>query len=202
MSNYNSNLQTNNTELSSNNIDLQNLIDMANALPEATGSAEPILQDKTVTPATTQQTITADSGYDGLRTVTVNGDANLIPDNIVSGKTIFGVAGTYEGSGSSDGSVETCTLSITSSHLYSFIYNEIENGNIVMKYNETNSISNITVPCSSSLVVYDYQLMYGVSSPVTMENITIVHDGSTYHEPASAFQISSVPNSVCILSLS
>ena len=52
------------------------------------------LQNKTVTPTATSQVIVADSEYDGLSSVTVNGDINLVPDNIVSGKTIFGITGT------------------------------------------------------------------------------------------------------------
>jgi len=92
----------------------------------------PNLQSKTTTPTTSSQTITADSGYDGLSQVTVNaisptkaaqtytptttnqtiasgrwltgtqtikGDANLVADNIKSGVSIFGVTGSYEGSG-------------------------------------------------------------------------------------------------------
>lgn len=157
-----------------------------NNLPDA-GSSEPTLQNKTVTPTTSKQTITADNGYDGLGTVTVNamttatqatpsisvnssglitasstqtagyvaagtksatkqlttqaaqtitptttnktiasgryltgtqtikGDANLIAGNIKSGVSIFGVAGSYEGSGgSSGGSIETITVTFNS----------------------------------------------------------------------------------------
>lgn len=117
--------------------------DTANSLPNANGSSsDPILQNKTVTPTTNTQIVNADSGYDGLDTVTVNaipsnyiipeatkdaetytpntvdqtiasgtyltgvqtikGDANLVPANIVSGKTIFGVAGTATAGGSGD----------------------------------------------------------------------------------------------------
>ena len=59
-----------------------------------------------VTPSTSAQTILPgnDSGgtpYDGLSQVVVAGDSNLVAGNIKDGVTIFGVPGTYEGSGSS-----------------------------------------------------------------------------------------------------
>ena len=63
---------------------------------------EPTLQNKTVTPSTSQQTITADEGKDGLGTVTVNAvtaaiDENIVAGNIKDGVTILGVIGTYDG---------------------------------------------------------------------------------------------------------
>lgn len=268
MSNYKTTLQSNNTALISNNLDLQSLIDQANALPDAgvelpelanegsasdllsgkqlidgegkvvTGSfsidselsaqdnlisqiqsavnglpdiddIEPTLQDKTVTPTTSKQTVKADNGYDGLDTVTVNamstatqatpsinvnssglitasatqaagyvsagtksatkqlttqaaqtitpsttdktiasgryltgiqtikGDANLVAGNIKSGVSIFGVNGSYTGSGGGSGdgdhSMEDGLISSTITHyennrvttigIYAFQYN-------------------------------------------------------------------------------
>ena len=125
----------------------------------SSGGSNPKLQTKTATPSESTQTISPDSGYDGLSSVTVNavsktyigsgvtkkaaatytpktsdqsiaasqylsgaqtikGDVNLVAGNIKSGVSIFGVTGTYAGSGSSGGSgnnnVEAYAITSTS----------------------------------------------------------------------------------------
>lgn len=52
-------------------------------------------QSKTVTPGRNAFTVTADSDYNALASVKVNGDSNLVPGKIADGVTIFGVRGTY-----------------------------------------------------------------------------------------------------------
>lgn len=70
-----------------------------------TGSMEPDKPDqtKTCTPTTSQQVISADTGYE-LTSVTVNGvtasiDANIVAGNIKNGVSILGVNGTYGSDG-------------------------------------------------------------------------------------------------------
>ena len=64
---------------------------------KAPETPSPVLQEKTVTPETLPTVIGADEGYDGLSQVTVNPDAQLKAENIRSGKSIFGVTGTFIG---------------------------------------------------------------------------------------------------------
>lgn len=56
-------------------------------------------QQKTVTPSASQQVVSADSGYDALSQVTVNGSSNLVAENIKKNVEIFGVTGTLESGG-------------------------------------------------------------------------------------------------------
>ena len=64
---------------------------------KAPETPSPVLQEKTVTPETLPTVIGADEGYDGLSQVTVNPDAQLKAENIRSGKSIFGVNGSFTG---------------------------------------------------------------------------------------------------------
>ena len=76
---------------------------IANIAAVASSAVAPALQDRTVTPSTSKQTIKKSSNsYYGLGTVTVNAvtaaiDANITAENIKSGVTILGVTGSYTG---------------------------------------------------------------------------------------------------------
>lgn len=52
-------------------------------------------QTKAVTPNRYGFSVIADDGFNALARVVVNGDSNLIPENIARGVTIFGVSGTH-----------------------------------------------------------------------------------------------------------
>lgn len=58
--------------------------------------ANPYLQIKNVVPGTTNQKVLPDDVYLALSEVNVEGDADLLPDNIKQGITIFGVEGTLQ----------------------------------------------------------------------------------------------------------
>lgn len=76
--------------IKTNTPNLEEILATVNSLPTQSVVQ---LQEKSVTPSASAQTVTPDSGYTGLSQVNVSGDSNLVASNIISGKTIFGVAG-------------------------------------------------------------------------------------------------------------
>jgi len=116
--------------------------------------SEATLQAKTnIIPTTSSQTITPDSGYDGLSSVQINGDTDLIASNIKKDVTIFGVTGTYEGGGmtivttqdSHGGDILTITGELSSS--YSLITSQEY---AISNFTTTSATSHATINLGSS----------------------------------------------------
>ena len=125
---------------------------------------------KTVTPGTSNQTAVASGRYT-TGDVVVAGDANLVPENIAEGVSIFGVEGTHSGGGGGD----VATLTIDASNYYMYAYAD-ENGSLVHEEGSSASFA-LTVPVPQVVVVIatglsdrfnisgDYQKIYTLSYP-------------------------------------
>ena len=69
------------------------------------------------TPGTSDQTIASGQYLNGAQTI--KGDANLVAGNIKSGVSIFGVSGSYVGSGGSSGGIDTSDATATAGDIVS-----------------------------------------------------------------------------------
>lgn len=69
----------------------------------------------TITPGTADQTIASGQYLTGAQTI--KGDGNLSAGNIKKGVSIFGVAGTYAGSGGSGSTIKTGSFTGTASEV-------------------------------------------------------------------------------------
>lgn len=100
---------------------------------------------KTVTPTTTNQTAVASGRYT-TGDVKVAGDANLVPENIAEGVSIFGVTGTHSGGGG-----DVATLTIDADNTYTYAYAD-ENGSLVYETGSVVSVA-LTVPVPQIVLV-------------------------------------------------
>lgn len=103
----------------------------------------------TYTPGTSNQIIASGTYLSG--TQTIKGDSNLTAGNIKSGVSIFGVAGTYEGSGSSGGSTDTCNVIVNSDYIISGIGYATPYGGEI--WNRATQKATFTALCDSELFI-------------------------------------------------
>lgn len=137
-------------------------------LSSVTVNAAP-LETKSVTPSASQQTITPSSGKIGMSQVTVAGDADLIASNIKKDVQIFGVTGTYEGSGgTTNGSLIEVTCSSNIDQVTATV-----NGNTYTAY-ITGGKAYITIPYTDTTAARTCVLKgYASGTEVTAANLSM-----------------------------
>lgn len=143
---------------------------------------------QTITPKTTDQTIAAGKYLSGVQTI--KGDSNLIAGNIKKGVSIFGVAGSHEGGGSSGDIVKGWAE--TNVTLASGTTARVNVGTAVTHTNGKVSISNSTSVKVSSVDDLEqckgkYAQRYGMGTTTydvyfIPEDATFTQGGSTYNK--------------------
>lgn len=144
-----------------------NLATCVSSIPTAT---EPTLASLTITPSTTEQTITPPSGTDGYNTViasavTASIDSDIVAGNIKSGVEILGVSGTV-----TELVGETRTVSITSTSGNTFTPSSGKNGITSIKVNPTNQ--NRTVTPSTTSQTLSVNSGYSGNGTITVNAVT------------------------------
>lgn len=145
------------------------------------------LQEKSVSPTKSVQSVTADNGYDGLGKVTVD----AIPASYIapSGTKTITQNGTHDvkqyasvnvNVPASGGSIDTCTLTVTladngKSAINKLLLTKVVDGKIVFSEDESpyaGASKTFTVPCNS--FVYMYGTGGGTPRPTHSDNMRLI----------------------------
>ena len=111
---------------------------------------------RTYTPTTTDQTISSGQYLDGAQTI--KGDANLLPENIVSGKSIFGVEGSAAGADQNFKLIHELGNAEVPNLQYVITYKDssgrTQTTSVVMRYNSETANMHVSGPIQSIRVEY------------------------------------------------
>ena len=122
---------------------------------------------KTVTPTTTNQTAVASGRYT-TGDVVVSGDANLVPENIAEGVSIFGVQGTHSGGG---GDREQITITVKGNTFNSFYYTVVSNGSVLDDSTKTTAVITADI---NSMMLFASQAYTPTITAVPSGDVTVI----------------------------
>lgn len=122
---------------------------------------------KTVTPTTVEQVAVASGRYT-TGDVKVAGDANLVPENIAEGVSIFGVQGTHSGGG---GDREQITITVKGTAFNSFYYTVVSNGSVLDDSTKTTAVITADI---NSMMLFASQAYTPTITAVPSGDVTVI----------------------------
>lgn len=171
----------------------ENFDSLANCIDSISTASPAVITSLSITPSTSQQTITAPTGTDGYSPITVAAvdntiDANITAGNIKNGVTILGVTGTYGGQLGIPREVNGSGIYTMPSSSFSFSLpsNTVDVDTAALAYafygcSSLTSVDLSSLTSASGLQSFSYGFYgSGVTGNIDLSNITTMSGNSSF----------------------
>ena len=129
---------------------------------------------KTITPSASSQ-VAVENGTYVTGDIVVAGDENLLPNNIISGVSIFGVQGTYDSKESPEVPTESVMALIEGSDIVSILYQTSTNSNFTIKEGDP-MMNTLTTTVDSYIILIYHNFSDGIRN-IEAEGATVYYNG-------------------------